>query len=242
MDGQQVHCKYLVSGPPGLCYACASRRLEPLSDPDKRCEICDQPYEQGRTTCGNWLCRSTDRLFDRDYAIAMRSGVLADVINRYKVRNGWGWSIVFGRILVGFLEARREMFRSFDLIISSPTFVGPKGRMRDHTRLVLEQAQEYAPDQWPFDLEEPAAITKMSPTKPMRGLSGPKRDEVAHGELREALHVPDPTRTSGKSILVYDDVFTGGRTLNEVARALLVAGNASEVCGVSLSRQPWAPR
>jgi predicted amidophosphoribosyltransferase len=37
-------------------------------------------------------------------------------------------------------------------------------------------------------------------------------------------------------ILVYDDVFTTGLTLNEVARALRVEGGASAVCGVSLAR------
>jgi predicted amidophosphoribosyltransferase len=39
---------------------------------------------------------------------------------------------------------------------------------------------------------------------------------------------------------VFDDVFTEGSTLREVARALLMAG-AEEVAGVVLARQPWTP-
>jgi hypothetical protein len=65
------------------------------------------------------------------------------------------------------------------------------------------------------------------------------RDQIASNELRKALSVPDPKRTSGKSILVYDDVFTDGHTLDEVAHCLRLQGEASEVCGVTLTRQPW---
>ncbi len=44
------------------------------------------------------------------------------------------------------------------------------------------------------------------------------------------------------SAVVYDDVFTDGFTLNEVARCLKNKGNANEVCGVTLARQPWRSR
>jgi len=38
---------------------------------------------------------------------------------------------------------------------------------------------------------------------------------------------------------VYDHVYTDGRTLDEVARALRGQGHAGAVCGVTLCRQPW---
>jgi predicted amidophosphoribosyltransferase len=38
-------------------------------------------------------------------------------------------------------------------------------------------------------------------------------------------------------ILVYDDVFTDGHTLYEVARCLKLQGGAADVCGVTLARQ-----
>jgi predicted amidophosphoribosyltransferase len=43
---------------------------------------------------------------------------------------------------------------------------------------------------------------------------------------------------AGKTIMVYDDVFTGGHTLNAVARRLREAG-AVKVVGLALARQPW---
>jgi predicted amidophosphoribosyltransferase len=38
---------------------------------------------------------------------------------------------------------------------------------------------------------------------------------------------------------VYDDVFTSGSGLNEVAYVLRALGDARFVCGVTLCRQPW---
>jgi predicted amidophosphoribosyltransferase len=43
---------------------------------------------------------------------------------------------------------------------------------------------------------------------------------------------------AGKSVLVYDDVFTDGLTLREVAYKLRAA-DAERVAGLALSRQPF---
>ena len=40
-------------------------------------------------------------------------------------------------------------------------------------------------------------------------------------------------------ILVYDDVFTGGHTLDAVTWAPRTKGRAKDVCGVALARQPY---
>jgi predicted amidophosphoribosyltransferase len=69
-------------------------------------------------------------------------------------------------------------------------------------------------------------------------LSLSERRHVASTVLRESLTVPDPSLVSNKNILVFDDVFTDGCTLREVARALLNAG-AATVAGIVLARQPW---
>ena len=47
---------------------------------------------------------------------------------------------------------------------------------------------------------------------------------------------------SADRIVVIDDVFTDGLTLNEVARALRLQGGAERVFGVTLVRQPWIGR
>lgn len=47
----------------------------------------------------------------------MRSGPLARAIDAYKVQGKWGWSWVFGRVLLGYLNAHRETFSGYGLIV-----------------------------------------------------------------------------------------------------------------------------
>jgi predicted amidophosphoribosyltransferase len=234
-------CRYAQSGYGALCFACARRTVEALAPRTESCAVCDLPFNAGEDFCRNPLCASDDRQFEWNYAIAMRSGQLERAIDRYKVDNAWGWALIFGRVLAGFLEEEASTFRAFDLIAASPTYVGPGGRTFDHTRRVLEHAAaDVMPGRpWPFDVDGEAAIIKMGRSRPFRGRSWQERRAIAREEIRPALFVPDPSRTAGRSILVYDDVFTDGTTLDEVARALRVQGQATTVCGVTLCRQPW---
>jgi hypothetical protein len=79
---------------------------------------------------------------------------------------------------------------------------------------------------------------KTGPTPPMVGNGYQDRQRIAEGPLRGALEVTRPEDLEGKYILVYDDVFTDGPTLNEIARALRGAG-ATDVCGITLCPQPF---
>lgn len=65
--------------------------------------------------------------------------------------------------------------------------------------------------------------------------------EIAQTELRDALKIPKPSRIKGKRVLVYDDAFMDGQTLNEVACRLRAEG-ATEVCGATLARQRFSGR
>ena len=142
--------------------------------------------------------------------------------------------------MAGFLEENAGFFRQFDVITASPTYVGPDGRSFDHTRMVLKRAAaEVSPGAvWPFDIAGEPLIVKTRPTPPMVGSGYRDRWLIAEGPLRNALQVTQVQDVRGKRVLVYDDVFTNGLTLNEVARALRIVG-ATEVCGVTLCRQPY---
>ncbi len=231
--GQCGRCLFNTSGPTELCYACAQRTIEPLAT--SRCPVCDRPYAPGESTCGNPLCNRDDRWFTRNFAISMRTGELREAINRYKYEGRWGWALIFGRVMAGFLEEQAALFRQFDIITASPTYVGPDGRSFDHTRRVLEQAAaEVSPGAvWPFDIAGEPLIVKAGPTPRMVGNGYRGRQRIAEGPLRDALRVTRVQDVRGKRVLVYDDVLTDGLTLNEVARALRIVG-ATEVCGVTL--------
>ncbi len=123
--GECGECVYVQAGYPLLCSRCAARTLEPLLPIDQRCRTCDHPLKEDGT-CGNGPCNmgAANRGFEWNWSIAMRTGVLLERINDYKFRDRSGWGLIFGRILVGFLERNAETFRQVDLIIPSPTYVG----------------------------------------------------------------------------------------------------------------------
>ena len=241
--GRCRSCTYYETGPPALCFSCARQTIKGL-EADK-CGVCDRPFDANRTSCRNPICNFDERYFLWNYAVAMKrkTGPLEEAIKAYKFNNQTYWAIIFARVLLGFLEDQSETFDWFDLIVASPTFVGPGGRSWDHTQLVLEYAEAENDGAWAFDVGyPPPAIIKTKPTTSMTNKTWQQRHEIATTELRDALHVPDRDRTEGRSILVYDDVFTDGHTLYEVARCLKRQGGAAEVCGVTLARQSFQTR
>jgi predicted amidophosphoribosyltransferase len=205
--------------------------------PRSRCSVCEQERAAPRARCSNRVCQWPDRQFDWNAAVAMRSGALEWAINHYKYDGVRGWALIFGRVLAGFLDDQQQRFTGFDLVIPSPTYVGPGGRSFDHTALVLEAAAELDETGLPFVLGPPV-LTKTGPTTPLVGLRWSARWDVCRNEVPRVLEVPDPGRVTGMRILVYDDVFTDGLNLNAVARRLRATG-ATQVCGVTLARQPW---
>jgi predicted amidophosphoribosyltransferase len=130
--------------------------------------------------------------------------------------------------------------QGWDAIVPSPTFTGPGSRRQwDHIGLILDRATVEAADRWPQLAPEPGLIVKTVDTPSLVGKTWVQRRTIAETEIRASLHLPDPSRVAGRRFLVFDDVFTDGSTLREIARALLIAG-AEQVGGLVLARQPWS--
>jgi len=165
----------------------------------------------------------------------MRTGPLKRAIDRYKVEGRQAWARIFGRVLLGYLNANRPDFESYDLIIPSPTYVGHGGRAFDHTRLVIEHAAFEDDGCWPF---QTGLLLKSAATTPFRGKRWKTRYDIAEREIRPALRIPNQEELQGKRILVYDDIYTEGLTLRAVARALRESG-AAEVSEIVLAREPY---
>jgi predicted amidophosphoribosyltransferase len=112
--GQCQRCGYRDTVSPALCSRCANRTLEPLAAPTERCRVCGHPYPTGTSECRNGPCSAGWREFDGNYPIAMRSGALKRTIESYKYDGRRAWAKIFGRILVGFLDANAATFEPFD--------------------------------------------------------------------------------------------------------------------------------
>lgn len=238
--GKCGQCAYLEAGTAEICFLCAKNTFEPLSA--ARCGVCQLGGEPDED-CGNPLCRWEDRYFDSCMAISMLTGVLEKAVYRYKKDGKRAWALIFGRVVAGYVERNADEIEQYDLIIPAPTYLGPgASREWDHIRLIVEAAARETETSWPFDLSSPGTVIKTAETKRLKDCkSWQERHAVATGALRAALNVPYPYVVRGKRILLFDDVFTGGLTMNEVARALVLAG-AESVTGLVLARAPFKKR
>jgi phosphoribosyl transferase-like protein len=89
---------------------------------------------------------------------------------------------------------------------------------------------------WPFELDVIAKTKATTRFKDARDWH--ERHRIAKEEIRPALEVLRPELVDGRRVLVFDDVFTDGLTLREVARALRGKG-AVQVSEIVLARQPF---
>ncbi|MGY1633630.1 ComF family protein [Geodermatophilus sp. SYSU D01186] len=222
-------CAYRASGTPVICFTCC--RGEPAAPGPDGCAVCGQPVDGGR--CPNTVCGLDDRSFSRIYTVSEQPEAMWNAVYAYKYGEDRSWAEVLGRILVGFLEDRREEMSRFDVITTGAIYVGPRAvRLWDYLRLVVEAADRTGPE-WPF---APCLIAKSGPTGRFLGIGVEARRQIAEGELRSALSVPEPERVAGARVLVVDDVYSEGYSLREMARVLLAAG-AAEVAGLVFARR-----
>lgn len=162
-------------------------------------------------------------------------------IHRYKYRGRYGWAHLFARLLIAHLDNTYDRDR-VDLIVANPGYEPPDHPLWKpsigHAEFVLDTARVYDPvPLWPWDDPADPAIVKTGPTESNAGMGLAHRSRTAR-QLRQVLEVRNSRRVAGGRVLIYDDVFTSGHTLNEVARALLGAG-AERVGCVVLARQMW---
>jgi predicted amidophosphoribosyltransferase len=116
-----------------------------------------------------------------------------------------------------------------------PTYVGDGARDWDHIDLIVERAEI---EGCPLPIARDVMVKQAATARLVEQDSFYARARVAEQEFGPALQVVDPAAVAGRDVLVFDDVFTTGLTLREVARKLVDDG-ANMVGGIVLARQPF---
>ena len=183
--------------------------------------------------CPNTVCGLDDREFSRVFTVCERSEDMWDAVRRYEYDEDHRWAGVLGQVLGGWLRADAPDLAGYDAVTTCALYTGPDApRHWDYLRPVLDSAVRQAP----VVRVEHDLIVKAAPTGRLLGLGVAERRVIAEGPLREALSVPQPGRVAGRRVLVFDDVYSEGYSLREMARALRRAG-ASEVAGLVPTRR-----
>lgn len=117
-----------------------------------------------------------------------------------------------------------KRFRTkFDLIVPVP----PSGVRAVQPVVVLADGIGRA-----LGLPMVECVATTRPATPLKGVM----DRAMRKELLAGLHTVDATWTAGKNILLFDDLFRSGATMDAVAERLVRDGKAARVYALTITR------
>lgn len=152
-------------------------------------------------------------------------GALREMIHRWKYGERTYLTTFFGEKLAE-VFFRYWNSQSFDLILPVPLH-SQRLRERGFNQALLLAKELSRRTRIPCSKR---LLRKRFPTAPQVDLSGQEREKG----VRRSFHVPNPEQIEGRSILLVDDVYTTGATVNECSKVLLRAG-AEQVAVLTLA-------
>ena len=208
-----------------LCPECL-KTLEFIAEP--YCPVCGIPYAKEMPNphlCGD--CLSGIHHFDRARSTGFYRGSLREVLHRFK----YGAQTSLARPLAHMLIAPgRQLARLHKIDFIIPVPLHPKRlRQRSFNQASLLARRLGSALNISVDY---ASLQRSRWTEPQTGLTRRQRATNVKGAFR--LKTPEKVR--GKGILLLDDVFTTGETVNQCVRVLKRDGGAKEVVVLTVAR------
>lgn len=220
-------CRSPVGGSriPHFCISCWSD-FTVLQPP--LCPVCGRPFESPSAlahspehTC--LACRQAPPHFDQALSVGLFEGALREAVHQFKYRPCRS----LGKPLGGWMAARINVVAPIDAVIPVPLH---RQRLRQrgfNQALLLAHALcRRAGTKLMHD-----NLVRVKATRPQVELSGEERRKNVSG----AFVLRQPRHVNGNHVVLVDDVFTTGATLDECSRVLKEAG-ASQVTALTLAR------
>lgn len=190
---------------------------ESLSFTDKGgCEICGKRVYLNFKTCED--CLDNKRYFNKVYSPIEYKGIIKDAIYKYKYKNNAYMYKLFGRLLIEYLDDLE--LNDFNVIVPVPLHRS-KLRVRGFNQAAL--ISKYISNNLNIDIEHNNLI-RHKKTHIQNKLNKYERME----NIKDAFKVKYSEKFKNKKILLIDDIYTTGATVNECSRILLRSG-ADEV-------------
>jgi len=208
---------------PLFCPGCLEQ-IELLKGP--LCPGCGRQFSKaagGPHFCG--LCLSGHYHFNRARAVAIYAEPFSTVLHRFKYHGETCGLTSFKTLLDSLPDSPCPGMP--DLILPVPLHPA-KLRQRGYNQAAL-LARAFFPRH--RKILKTGLLVRTRTTEPQTSLSGRARRQ----NLKKAFGVKDSALVEGRRIVLVDDVFTTGTTVNECARILKKAG-ADEVSVLTLAR------
>lgn len=188
-----------------LCYKCESE-LDPKKI--KFCSICSYPLISETNKC--LRCRHTDFNFINNRALFSYSGKIKELIYQYKFSNRKSIAFYFAKLLSNIL------FEKYSKIIIVPVpgrKIVKKQKGWEHVDFISTILKKK------YKLPVQNLLTRKG-KKAQKSLTREKRAE----NLRKSIRIKRKIRKLPEIVVLLDDIFTTGTTINECAGILKDAG------------------
>lgn len=206
-----------------LCRSCAVD-LPLIKAP--LCEVCSQPFPGGGSSlvCSN--CRERHFHFVCSLSHVRAHGYVREMIHRLKY-NGERWlALPLANWMAELRDDARLEFARIEALVPVPLHpLRQRERGFNQAALLADNLSRH----WNIPSKNFLRRTVYTETQTHFAR------HVRLQNLRDAFQVPDPALIEGKSLLLVDDVFTTGATLDECARTLLDNGSGP-VWGITAAR------
>ncbi len=217
------------SGKPGkLCDVCAKDFV--FLSRDEVCSACGRPLPGNKTggVCG--FCVKNKNSFSVARSVVFFSGTAAESVKRFKYGGDFPMGDFLSSLVLDFFPSD---FGAFDVVVPVPLHL-ERLRSREFnqscfisSKLALALKKDYAP----------FVLQRVRNTQPQTSLL--KRKE-RKSNVRGAFCVRESEREKikGKKVMVFDDIFTTGSTVEECSSVLISSG-ADKVKALTVFRTPF---
>jgi ComF family protein len=210
---------------PFFCRSCWSS-IAPFKGPC--CPVCGQPFKSDQTLlhspahrCAD--CRRRRPAFTRAWSLYPYVPPLQEAIQLFKYKKKISLANALGSLIDSALLDAPEV----DAVVPVPLHV-TRLREREYNQALLLADRFCRTRRLPLSFDN---LVRTRPTQPQTDLTRPQR----LGNLRTAFAARRPEELKGRRLMLIDDVFTTGATVNECAKVMRKAG-ASQVYVVTLAR------
>lgn len=197
-------------------------KIRPISPPF--CLKCGRRVANIDFVCDE--CSSKDIYIEESWSCCYYEGTIKECIHLFKYRGYMGLSDIFESIMTGFIK-KHNIGYNIDLVVPVPIHSSKKrDRNYDHVGILARLIAA--------NMEIPVDLKNLKKLKWTRSQSELDRENRLHN-LKDSFFAVDKNAFQGKNILLVDDVYTTGTTINECAKILLGA-KAGSVSSLTIAR------